>query len=583
MDPRTPPRSASLIPSTRSTTPDSVFTARTAATPHRDRDADAAWTPGRWTVRPDTRKPKLVRGLTAYPLTFPDPRDVYTYAPDPEHITALLDREHARVHALPASTFHHLPSAPLDAAAKKRIGHLTSQWRKYLRGQERSAGAVFPVVHEDVYAQTLKHHTANYTTKLRRLARTDRLRLPTPTHHVFAQEESETYTAIVKWKQRLPLHMPQYAEWQREWEARGAVERAGRTALGGRKASSSSSASATGGKGRDTTTRAGKRKRGDLTIHVPPVDHDPIRSATSSTTRPTKRRRDAHVGTPPPPTRTTTTRIGFTVSKRSMTSSCSSADGMDGNGKPASASAAVVVVGRSRHVVAVGVGEMDDEFLRLSGSPVVADAAVTTVAAVSAADAPASPGMFNAAYWDAVNRNKRALIARRKSGGREGTSDLDSPGVTSPKAQSVGPASDTCPLLTSGQFPPLSFPQDLATSTPKHAAQLAAAADATSSPHRPGWECESFPKTTGGKEMTATQNADVPPDPAESLSLSGLMDDLARRPGITSRVALTNGWNVTSSPATDDISMAGASQRIQRMGEGVMAMASDLLGQEMVE
>lgn len=97
--------------------------------------------------------------------------------------------------------------------------------------------------------------------------------------------------------------------------------------------------------------------------------------------------------------------------------------------------------------------------------------------------------------------------------------------------------------------------------------------------------------------MQATQSSepDAPPVVAAGTKsmndLKGLMDDLtssrrARPNAAAATNAKRSGWNVTSSPPADeDASSAGmgASQRIQRMGQGVMEMASDLLGQDLVE
>jgi hypothetical protein len=150
------------------------------------------------------------------------------------------------------------------------------------------------------------------------------------------------------------------------------------------------------------------------------------------------------------------------------------------------------------------------------------------------------------------------------------------------------------------QFPSLSFPKDLPTSTPKFDRTSHLNADETtimhSSPGRPVWQCESLPQDPpvrhrNEEPMQATQSSEVElpvvPNGAGSMSdLAGLMDDLtsSRRRARSTANAKRSGWNVTSSPADEPGSLGmGDSQQIRRMGQGVMEMTAELLGQELIE
>ncbi|KAJ9123411.1 hypothetical protein QFC22_001613 [Naganishia vaughanmartiniae] len=161
----------------------------------------------------------------------------------------------------------------------------------------------------------------------------------------------------------------------------------------------------------------------------------------------------------------------------------------------------------------------------------------------------------------------------------------------------------------------------------------------SSSAGRPVWESESYPTekqhqgTSKSKDLAAVNEINIgegrrlpksTENDSESAmavhscrtvsasSLTGVMDDLAGRgsyglytsraspPGVRTRIGdvlddeANDGevirderarWNVASSPSGEDVRSSGlrATQRIQRMGEGVMLEMSDLLGQELVD
>jgi hypothetical protein len=503
---------------------------------------------------------------------------VYTYHPDSNYITELLDREHRRVQALPHAVFEGINSYSyvLDTEAEKRVGWLTKQWTKYIdAGQGKlHAHEAFPVVHQDFYAHHLRLFTTLYTEKLTRQSRTSRDRkpraLPTrPTSGArlgFTPQEQTTYEQIVKWKGGLPLNMGQYEHWLAEWGTAQLAQRAGRTALGGRRTSSTSTTTGTNGTKTTLPGRsgagAGKRKRSDLTISVPVIEEDPGSARVETETpigeelmtdrRPEKKRRNhqktreeekaddetnetittgvassyfakqqKHASAPiasvsvshaaqqlqsskpvkqtsrlrktaePAVSATaniksatgTPTRLGFTVSKRSMTSSCSSMDGMDkpmgspavrGLAGPPLVSAGSLdeeLLGLERSLPGAGLmrpsvgqgiasaGSLDDELMRLVGgtSPVLPaaeerfitapstlvgpvdpqSAIVETAAVTTTADAVPDP-QFGVDFWEAAQQRKAAIIARRKSGEREETSDDESQEVREARVVSAG-------------------------------------------------------------------------------------------------------------------------------------------------
>lgn len=517
---------------------------------------------------------------------------MYTYHTGPSYITDLLDREHRRVDALPHAAFEGISrhSYVLDTEAEKRVGWLTKQWAKSIDAGEGKlyAHEAFPVVHQDFYAHHLRLLTTLYTEKLTRQSRTSRDRKPrtfavasttTSARLGFTNQEQTTYEQIIKWKGELPLNMGQYEHWLAEWGTGQLAKRAGRTALGGRRISSSSTSTTAGINGTKTTlagrnaTGAGKRKRSDLTISVPVIEEDPgsarvepetpVGEELATDRRPEKKRRNhqksqeeervddeanetitagvassyfpkqqTHASAPiasasasvshsaqqaqSKPARSTSrrlpktaetvastniksatgtpTRLGFTVSKRSMTSSCSSTDGMD-KASPLPSPAVRGLVGQAL----VGAGSLDeellgldrslpgdglmrqsngrgssgnglmgqgmasaaslgDELMRLVGrtSPVLppteerfvtapstlipqpaiiqpSNIETTTTTAYIVADSvdpviDAVPDhrKFGVDFWEAAQQRKAAIIARRKSGQREETSDEES-------------------------------------------------------------------------------------------------------------------------------------------------------------
>lgn len=462
--------------SSRSTTPDSIFSdnTRLSVTPYRnpshrpDAELAALETPirPRHRTRRTREKPRFTQGVAAYPLTFPDPRDIYTYHQDSSHIIDLLDREHRRLAALPPAVFSDINrhAFPLDPDGEKRVGYLIKKWRDRIDAKQEKLFAyeAFPVVHQDLYAHSLRHCSMILLEKLARQSRAnrDRRALPVPAAAAeggrlgFTQEQQTTYDRIVKWKGELPLNMEQYAQWHAAWGTMQVEKRAGRTALGARRTSSSSTITTgataiEGAKPAGTAKATGpvKRKRSDLTINVAPIPEEhrldaqaeagtPVTGDSSSDRRPEKKRRNhqksqgedeangtitpggasayftnqqKHASTPPTApitkstpgaqsarqrhganpakstsrsrTRTadtvapvnaqaagTPTRLGFAVSKRSMTSSCSSADGMD-KPSPLESPAVSGVVRRGL----VSAGSLDEQFLELERPAVVKD------------------------------------------------------------------------------------------------------------------------------------------------------------------------------------------------------------------
>ena len=196
------PRSTGLIPSSThssgcSTTPDSVYSdvthpSETPArrgllwTPIKGHHADAENTSLGDTPRVRTRikkeriKPRYEPGITAYPLTFPAHDDIYGYASDGTIITDLLDREHARVTALPAAVFDGINgfSWRLDDGAVRRIEVLEARARSFLAaGVPDPTFRPFLMDSPDVFARELKRCTDKLAERLERDARgTDRRR-----------------------------------------------------------------------------------------------------------------------------------------------------------------------------------------------------------------------------------------------------------------------------------------------------------------------------------------------------------------------------------------------------------------------
>ncbi|GHJ85954.1 hypothetical protein NliqN6_2356 [Naganishia liquefaciens] len=361
---------------TGSITPDSVYS---DVTHPEETPRKLLWTPRRTssnealgdtprlprTDRKRTRlKPTFEQGITAYPLTFASTQDSYTYG-SPCQVTQLLDQEHARIKALPQAIFEELNARayPLDGAAQRRITYLTEKLAaQCVARDEKHQGVVvvFPLHDEDSFARELKMRTGKLVERLERdargLGRRRRVDVAREVPGVkrFTIDEQRVYEQVVQWKGRLPLHMGEYDAWVVEWGTRKEAEHKARTALGRGK---------------------GKRKRGSLVVDVPVMERtstvvaeqdetDPHRSPVAEgpvikkrRTAAAMRQRAQYSTTPTSTGSVVSTNIkpsvsavvepsmcspglgtnkmiskrerrglGFTVSKHSMTSLCSSPD-----------------------------------------------------------------------------------------------------------------------------------------------------------------------------------------------------------------------------------------------------------------
>lgn len=380
-------------------------------------------------------------------------------------VTALLDREHGRISALPQAIYDGLNAKAysLDRAAQRRITYLTEKIKSFVTQDGTHRGLMlFPLEGEDTFVRELKSRTSRLAERLERDARGfDRRRRREPVTRTvesirkFTLEEQQVYEGIVQCKGRLPLHMGEYDAWAEEWEVAKEQERMARTALG-----------------------RGKRKRSELVVDMPVVERSnavvleqkvapttlsagdmPVTKKRRTAT--TMRERAQYTTTPSSAGSGASLRVmqsssafvetslcglvgerkkadgkrrglGFTVSKSSMTSSCSSPDAGDGKAKwkaREEPEEQVEVEGYDRTgVVATAV---QSETL-LMGQNAIEQRTAVQVGVMARQDDTVDAATFGPECGAGAHRKQQANIARHKS-----------PPSTSKPATIAGPPEET--------------------------------------------------------------------------------------------------------------------------------------------